>query len=188
MQHNRSALEFEDPEQAKHTHETMLHKLMHQHKYSFDLRDNHLNNSRMMVFKDRVKKHTIRQGKRFDVGDKVHLVVGNRSKHRRQFFPTLKCPLVELISIYPKDREVVVDGVILSIEVLEMLAIQDGFESVEDFWRYFNEDFHGQIIHWMENERYSLIELKSPEHRLIQFNKFKLKLCVESKQPLFPTN
>ncbi len=31
---------------------------------------------------------------------------------------------------------------------LEMLAMNDGFDSVEDFFKWFNKDFSGWIIHW----------------------------------------
>lgn len=31
---------------------------------------------------------------------------------------------------------------------IEEIAKDDGFDSVDDFWIYFNEDFKGQIISW----------------------------------------
>lgn len=32
------------------------------------------------------------------------------------------------------------------------LAINDGFESIDDFFNYFNEDTTGKIIHWTDLE------------------------------------
>ena len=34
--------------------------------------------------------------------------------------------------------------------ILRELAKNDGFESVEDFFAYFNKDFKGKIIHWTD--------------------------------------
>jgi len=33
---------------------------------------------------------------------------------------------------------------------LETLALNDGFESVDDFFKYFDSDFKGKIIHWTD--------------------------------------
>lgn len=30
------------------------------------------------------------------------------------------------------------------------LAQNDGFDTIEDFFAYFNEDFYGKIIHWTD--------------------------------------
>lgn len=39
------------------------------------------------------------------------------------------------------------NGRFLSIEQIKQLAINDGFDSVDDFFAYFNKDFTGKIIH-----------------------------------------
>ena len=31
---------------------------------------------------------------------------------------------------------------------IELLAKNDGFDSIQDFFKYFNTDFSGQIVHW----------------------------------------
>jgi len=36
------------------------------------------------------------------------------------------------------------------LKVLETLAQNDGFDSIEDFFRWFNKDFTGKIIHWTD--------------------------------------
>ena len=33
---------------------------------------------------------------------------------------------------------------------LDLLAQNDGFETIEEFFAYFNEDFKGKMIHWTD--------------------------------------
>ena len=33
---------------------------------------------------------------------------------------------------------------------MELLAKNDGFESMDGFWAFFNEPYQGMIIHWTE--------------------------------------
>ncbi len=33
---------------------------------------------------------------------------------------------------------------------MNQLALNDGFDNVQDFFVYFNEDFTGKIIHWTD--------------------------------------
>lgn len=35
---------------------------------------------------------------------------------------------------------------------MRQLAQNDGFETTEDFFAYFNEDFTGKIIHWTDKK------------------------------------
>jgi hypothetical protein len=49
-----------------------------------------------------------------------------------------------------KTYQIVVDGNCLNKNISEQLAINDGFETVEHFFRWFNEDFSGKIIHWTD--------------------------------------
>jgi len=35
-------------------------------------------------------------------------------------------------------------------DYLKTLARNDGFESVDDFFKWFNADFQGKIIHWTD--------------------------------------
>jgi len=43
---------------------------------------------------------------------------------------------------------VFVGDVFLSRWSINHLAKNDGFEGIEDFFKWFNEDFKGKIIHW----------------------------------------
>ena len=39
---------------------------------------------------------------------------------------------------------------ISSFKNIEKIALNDGFENLEDFFSYFNEDFEGKILHWTD--------------------------------------
>lgn len=109
------------------------------------------------------KLHTIREDKsnRWGAGCDIHMVINNRTKDRFQFAPVIKCKLVQTIVIKHNSGKpsVYVDGKDIyewdcEIEngypALKKLAINDGFDSVEDFFAYFNKDFTGKIIHWTD--------------------------------------
>lgn len=126
------------------------------------------------------KNHTIREdsSERWRAGMDIHFVINNRTKNRFQFAPVVKCVSVQEIEIkdvtstsYPNDFStkihltvsrgewtatftqafsVKVDGVQLSHDKVSQLAINDGFNSFEDFFKYFNKDFKGKIIHWTD--------------------------------------
>lgn len=53
-----------------------------------------------------------------------------------------------MITIEPSSRTIVIDGKELSKSDMELLAKNDGFETMDDFWTFFNEPYHGMIIHW----------------------------------------
>lgn len=110
------------------------------------------------------KRHTIREdaANRWRAGMDIHSVINNRTKNRFQFAPVVKCVSVQKINIYPfkhgLGRVVIVEGDRFDtdymplkgkgLEELTQLAINDGFDSVEDFFKYFNTDFKGKLIHW----------------------------------------
>lgn len=120
------------------------------------------------------KLHTIRQDRhnRWKTGMKIHPVINHRSKDQFQFAPEFPCSGVQSIKIKyyksanpwmyfdisvwdentNKGRGVIVsvDNKILSSSEVWKLAINDGFESLEQFFAYFNEDFEGKIIHWTD--------------------------------------
>lgn len=103
------------------------------------------------------KKHTIRadNGNRWKEGSLIHPVINNRTPQRFQFAPTIKCKGVQKIEIlHGLKREnhafVKVDDKVLHQSEIEILAINDGFDSVEQFFQWFNTDFTGKIIHWTD--------------------------------------
>lgn len=105
------------------------------------------------------KIHTIREDKsnRWKTGSKIHFVIKNRTPDRFQFAPVIPCISTQRIEIKPTFKQVSIllpyDHLMdLSKEEISELAINDGFECVEDFWDYFSEDFTGKIIHWTDHQ------------------------------------
>jgi len=45
---------------------------------------------------------------------------------------------------------VFIDGVWLPGEEVLMVAINDGFDSLKDFFNYFSTNYNGKIIHWTD--------------------------------------
>jgi len=116
----------------------------------------------------REKIHTIRldKSKRWKVGNKIHFVINNRTPKRYQFAPIVIVKSVQDIKITEmlmtqtayctvsnnKIFKVEIDGRVLHKSEVEKLAFNDGFENVDAFFNYFNEDFKGSLIHWTEHE------------------------------------
>lgn len=101
------------------------------------------------------KLHTIRKDEhnRWKPGMKIHFVINNRSKNFFQFAPVVECKSVQKIEIFKRDglRFIRIDGrFINSNQVAEEIAINDGFDSVDDLFNWFNKDFTGKIIHWTD--------------------------------------
>lgn len=116
------------------------------------------------------KHHTIREDKhdRWKPGMKIHMVIYNRSKNQFQFAPVLECKSVQRIKILLHDHEnyntigvsicgaryhvrITKTGEIISCpDLLNTLAINDGFKDSEHFFQWFNKDFTGKIIHWTD--------------------------------------
>lgn len=106
------------------------------------------------------KKHTIREDKhnRWEVGRWIHFATGVRTKGYKCFkqeicdgTQTIEIKYIYKCSDYPA---VYIDGRIFAYynpkewETLCTLAKNDGFDSFEDFCKWFNKDFKGKIIHW----------------------------------------
>lgn len=97
------------------------------------------------------KLHTIRKGNRWKVGDKIHFCIGLRTKNYFRFAPVMEVKKVQKIKINHYDDGAIfvhIDGNYFGYEDFEKVAINDGFESNEQFIEYFNKDFEGQIVHW----------------------------------------
>jgi uncharacterized protein YpbB len=104
------------------------------------------------------KIHTIRHDahNKWKAGKLIHFVINNRTPERYQFAPVIKCISVQYIRIKywynNKDEKfnapsVYINGLELSAESLQTLAINDGFNSTADFFDYFDTDFIGTLIH-----------------------------------------
>lgn len=103
------------------------------------------------------KFHTIREDSkdRWKAGMNIHFVINSRAKNRFQFAPVSPCVSVQDIRIswtYDNSRplDVIIDNTAFNPYgiTVQSLAINDGFKSVDDFFKYFNKDFNGKLIHW----------------------------------------
>jgi hypothetical protein len=85
----------------------------------------------------------------------IDFFINTRKKDMFRFapkIPVISTQEIDISNPYPKNTEwmpnVWIDNKKLnSIEIFE-LAKNDGFDSIEDFFNYFNQDFTGKIIHW----------------------------------------
>ncbi len=102
------------------------------------------------------KLHTIRRDSkdRWKVGNKIHFVINNRTPQRLQFAPVVEVKSIQKIEIkhsvkgFDKMVEIIIDGKKISTGETGILAKNDGFDSLQDFFNYFDKDFTGKIIHW----------------------------------------
>lgn len=126
------------------------------------------------------KIHTIREDKsdRWKSGMAIHPVINNRTPKRFQFAPTIPCKAVQRIDI--KDvtgtrimgsdlnygyilkhairdvdfylaYEVYVDDKRLMTDAIGELAINDGFDTIDSFFKYFADGIvNGKLIHWTD--------------------------------------
>ena len=112
------------------------------------------------------KLHSMRvdENSRWSAGNKVGFIINNRTKKMLRFAPTMPCVSTQKIEIiYKPDTNyyrVHIDnkwfGVYKKNSVwdynrdIELLAYNDGFPSVADFFTYFKDGFEGKIIHWTD--------------------------------------
>jgi hypothetical protein len=111
---------------------------------------------------DGAKKHTLREDKndRHKEGKRLHLAIGVRTKMYR-LLKVVKCTGTQRVTILYgnggysdvfvyQDVRVLVDGRELSYKEIGELAKNDGFERQDDFFRFFDKDFRGKIVHWTD--------------------------------------
>lgn len=123
------------------------------------------------------KIHTIRidATNRWKPGMKIHFSTGARTK-KYKCFTVGKCISTQTIEIeemimtdaghmyiYTEEKrngiqkvfvdrifKVTIDGRVLTSAEIDTLARNDGFNSTHDFFRWFNGNFTGKIIHWTD--------------------------------------
>ena len=104
-----------------------------------------------------IKLHTIRldEKDRWFKGRKIHFATGTRSSKYNCFKESV-CTGTQYIEINVYGYHTIyINGVPLDSIEIQDLAINDGFDSVYDFWQWFDQyrDIQGKIIHW-SNLRY----------------------------------
>lgn len=108
-----------------------------------------------------MKLHTIREDKnnRWKVGTNIDFFINARQKSMFRFAPVLPVVSIQNIEIvYKFDLPVLfIDEIQFynphiksDIPRMLLLANNDGFDSVDEFFHYFNKDFKGKIIHWTD--------------------------------------
>ncbi|HQU51435.1 MAG TPA: hypothetical protein PK643_00405 [Saprospiraceae bacterium] len=126
--------------------------------------------NKVLSFEKKLKPHTIRADKsnRWKPGNKIHFVINNRTKDRFQFAPVVECKSVQKIVIthgfngFRYESQVWIDSHLFAEygcsrkdinwneKGLLKLAQNDGFDSIDAFFDYFDKDFIGKIIHWTD--------------------------------------
>lgn len=109
------------------------------------------------TFGEAIKIHTIREDKnnRWKAGNKINFVINNYTPDRLQFAVVIPVTTVQKIEIFNKqgEQKVIIDGRQLSGYETLQLSANDGFDSVEDFFTYFNQPhFTGKLIHWTKTK------------------------------------
>lgn len=99
-----------------------------------------------------IKIHTVRSDvkNRWHVGRNIHFSTGSRSSNYNCFKKGI-CRSTQSIEInYYTKHSIVIDSHHLDESEIEEFAINDGFDSIEDFWAWFDQYkcFSGKIIHW----------------------------------------
>lgn len=99
-----------------------------------------------------VKKHTIRIGNRWKVGDKFSPRVWSGKPYNSK--QIILCDDVKIEKIYNIKIEVTgnfytpyIDGKNVCQETMKKVAMNDGL-SLSELYKWFNESFEGQIICW----------------------------------------
>lgn len=131
-------------------------------------------------FKNRIlggtKIHTIRADKtdRWKVGNTIHFCTGLRTKEYNCFKMGV-CASVQKIEIVYKivyeastpfvsrvyvkiDQKLIFERRFYKVggfkevgrQQMEKLAVKDGFKTISDFFKWFDSDFEGKLIHWTE--------------------------------------
>lgn len=105
------------------------------------------------------KKHSFRSDptERWEEGKKIHFHHGGR-KLKYNCWHIGVCTGVQTVRIVWLDMkmteikrpEIWLDNKLLNNRKMNELAWNDGFDNLTDFFRWFNKDFTGRIIHWSD--------------------------------------
>jgi len=104
--------------------------------------------------KSGTKIHTIRSDpkNRWKPGRLIHFATGVRTKNYDNFKKDmcLSTQKIEFKYVMYDDKipVVLIDRVVLATFEVERLAINDGFDTVQGLYDWFDSDFTGKIIHW----------------------------------------
>ena len=101
------------------------------------------------------KRHTIRKDehRRWELGEKIHFTTSAQNPKSNQFAWGV-CEGVDVVELYPKTREIYLERKgemkLLGSWLTEVLIENEGFDSEDDFWEWFDKPLKGVLIHWTE--------------------------------------
>jgi len=103
------------------------------------------------------KIHTLRKDEEniWHAGMIIEAVTNAGTPQERPILPEVPCISTQKLQIchYSKEMygnrapDIQVDDIRMTPQAVEQMALNDGFECVEDFFAYFNKDWKGKIIH-----------------------------------------
>ncbi len=106
---------------------------------------------------DKIHSFRLDPHDRWKAGRTIQGATGVRTKHYTQFFSGL-CYSVQKVKVRWVEFEagskemrylgIFIDGRKLDSSEFNSLAVNDGFPDVESFFKWFDKDFSGKIIHW----------------------------------------
>lgn len=104
------------------------------------------------VFKSEIldgsKSHTIRDRKNPPiVGEHLFLWWKSRTPEK-EFLGVTICTQVDAITIDCYNQKVTINEKNLTKNAVKLLAMNDGFKSVDDFWKFFDKPASAFLIHW----------------------------------------
>lgn len=117
-------------------------------------------------YRQKPKLHTIREDKndRWQVGTKIDFFINVRQKDMFRFAPVLPVVSIQKVEIIyfpitiPRidvpilkvDGKLIYDAAGINKKEMLEFAQNDGFDTIEDFFNYFDKDYTGKIIHWTD--------------------------------------
>lgn len=112
---------------------------------------------------DGTKIHTIREDKtnRWCTGRVMHMATGVRTKNYNQFAIKTVVSIQKIRIVFCTFCiHIEIDDVVFysdcasnpvgDLSIIGNLSSLDGFDSIDHFFKYFNKDFTGKIIHWTD--------------------------------------
>lgn len=96
------------------------------------------------------KIHTIREDNRdrWKTNSWINMVLDPGFQFA-PLMPVTNIQKIEIDNIFGDKHGVRIDGRKLDEEEIRNLALNDGFDNLEDFWHFFEgHDFKGKLIHW----------------------------------------
>ncbi|PPL04959.1 hypothetical protein [Parapedobacter indicus] len=124
------------------------------------------------------KLHTMREDpfNRWQAGNLIHFAINNQTKNYFRFAPVILCVSVQYVQIihdsdgrsvhignrpdyedcvpFYLDNGFSDDEEMYGMKEMEVFAQNDGFESIEHFFTWFNKSAKYKLIHWTTNLKY----------------------------------